>query len=108
MRPEHIRFGSLGGQTRFRTFPSRVGAGSINVLATFGRFGQNAQLVVGNLSEPAGDEHMLRLPVDAEIEVANGQSGQKRDVMRQDAEFTFDTRNTDVIHGLADHNFVTM
>ena len=68
MRPEHIRFGSLGGQTRFRTFPSRVGAGSINVLATFGRFGQNAQLVVGNLSEPAGDEHMLRLPVDAEIE----------------------------------------
>ena len=52
MRPEHIRFGSLGGQTRFRTFPSRVGAGSINVLTTFGRFGQNAQLVSETSANP--------------------------------------------------------
>ena len=75
MRPEHIRFSGFGGQTCFRTFPGCVGAGDVNVLATFGRFSQNAQLVVGNLSKPAGDEHMFRLPVDAEIEVTDGQSG---------------------------------
>ncbi len=44
---------------------------------------------------------MLRFAVGAEIQIADSQSRKKRNVMRQDAEFTFNTRNTDVIHGLA-------
>ena len=82
MRPG-ISVSAVLAAKRFRTFPSRVGADSINVLA------RSADSVLSLLSEassePAGNEHMFRLPVDGN-RVANSQSGQKRDVMRQDAE----------------------
>ena len=83
-----------------------LGTGNVNVFTKFRRFSQHGELVVGDFRETAGDEHVFRLAFDAEVEITDGQSGQKRNVMRQDAEFTFDTRNTDVIHGLADPNFV--
>src|SRR5438132_181952 len=84
--------GPAAGQPRFGTVPRALGSRAVDVGRGLGDVGQDDDLVVAHLGEPAGRRHVVLVAADAIGQLADAERGQQRRVARQHAEITLAAR----------------